>query len=513
MPAKLYSAALQGIYAKIVEVECDLAPGLFSFNIVGLPDTAVKESKDRISAALKNSGAASPTQRNKRITVNLAPADLKKEGPSYDLPIALSYLLASEQTKFDPKGKLFVGELALDGNIRRVNGILSVVMEARDRGLKSVFVPAENAGEAAMIKNIEIIGADNLNQLLKHFEGKELIKPTKEHMRKIRKEIPDYDMTNIKGQEQAKRMLEIAVAGGHNVFLKGPPGAGKTLLSRSLASIMPALSTGEMLEITRIFSAAGLLNSDNPLVTKRPFRCPHHTVSRMGLVGGGSKIAPGEVTLAHRGVLFLDEFNEFPRSVLEALRQPLEDGYVTIGRALGRVRYPAQFMLVASANPCPCGYLNHPKKPCICSPREIQKYRKRASGPILDRIDLHVEVPAVEIDDLAQERQAVKQGEPSSSIQERIKLARNIQHERFAKDAIQVNAEMKNAHLKQYAHLSSEVERILRQAAKRFQLSARSYFRMQKISRTIADLEGVEDITVAHMAEALQYRPKIHDEE
>ncbi|MBI2098567.1 MAG: YifB family Mg chelatase-like AAA ATPase [Candidatus Wildermuthbacteria bacterium] len=518
MLIKVSSALHIGLETVGVDVEINMASrGLPGFEIVGLPSKAVDESKERVRTAIVNSQIEFPSRK---ITVNLAPADIPKEGSFYDLPIAVGILSSVLDFRI-PKKALFFGELSLDGSLRHTKGALLLALYAKEAGYTHLFVPKDSVNEAAVIPEITVYPVAHLAEVVEHLAGRYALEPV------VHKKtapsfdgaaVAEFDMAEILGQEQAKRAMEIAAAGGHNILMVGSPGAGKTMLARALPGILPPLQTTESLEVTKIYSASGNIPAGGGLLATRPFRAPHHSTSLVGLIGGGSKPQPGEISLAHRGVLFLDEFNEFPRAVLEALRQPLEDGTVTIARSLRRVQYPAQFMLVASANPCPCGYLNHPKKPCICSPREVQKYQKRTSGPILDRIDLHVEVPAVEVDDLAQHFSVGKKGvglapETSQKIRERIQQARDIQQQRFSSDNIRVNAEMKNAHLKQYAKLASDVEQILRQAANRFQLSARSYFRMQKIARTIADLEGVQEIEVKHMAEALQYRPKINNEE
>lgn len=513
MSAMVFSAAIIGLDAVSVEVELDISGGMPLFSIVGLPDKAVEESKERVSAALKNSGVALyPQRKGQRITVNLAPADLKKQGSLYDLPIALGYLLASKQISFSPDRKLFCGELSLDGRLRHVNGVLAIADFARKKGFKELYVPEVDAQEASLVQGLSVIPVKTLRQLISHLQGTDLIAPIrKSHfLDKIVEEEDSKDALDfayIKGQEQAKRALELAAAGGHNVLLNGSPGSGKTLLARSFPTILPRMEFDEALEVTRIFSIAGLLPPEKPLLTQRPFRSPHHSASSISLVGGGSFPHPGEVTLAHRGVLFLDEFPEFPRRALEALRQPLEDGYVTISRAAGTLKFPANFTLIAAMNPCPCGNLYDPVKECTCSPYQIARYQRKISGPILDRIDIHIIVLRVKYEKLASEGQ----GESSATIRQRVQKARFLQRQRFGKKSSFLNSDMTNLQIKKFCPLNQESKRLLKQAVSQYHLSARGYFRILKVARTIADLSGSEEINYSHLAEAIQYRVRDGD--
>lgn len=505
MLAKVTSGATVGLKSIPVTVEVDLsAQSLPSFTIVGLPDKSVDESKERVRAALKNSGAEFPQHR---ITVNLAPADLPKEGPAYDLPIALGILLASGQIAADMKNLLVFGELSLDGTLRHTNGILPMALLAKEKGYKAVYLPEVNAKEAAVVAGIRIFPISSLIALFQHLTGSIPIKsfPHIPFSKLQREQMAEFDLADVKGQEQAKRALEISASGGHNLHMKGVPGAGKTMLARALPGILPDLTESEALEVTKIYSITGNIPEGDSIIRLRPFRAPHHTTSRIGLIGGGAHPMPGEISLAHRGVLFLDEFPEFPRHVLESLRQPIEDGIVTICRAAGTITYPATFVLVAASNPCPCGYWGDPVRRCRCLPGQILQYQKRISGPIMERIDLHIDLPPVQAEKLTNELKS----ETSKMVKKRVQKARNIQTRRYKKTRFVCNNDLGTREIKEMLPVSSECLKLLRQAVTTLHLSARTYYRTIKIARTIADLEGVKDIGPSHIAEALQYRPKL----
>jgi magnesium chelatase family protein len=503
MLAKVRSGAIVGLDGAIVEVEVDIAAGLPNFFIVGLPDTAVQEAKERVRAAIRNSGGTFPM---KRIVVNLAPADLKKAGPAYDLPIAVGILLSSEQFSADVADTMFLGELSLDGTLRHTNGVLPLVALAHDEGIPNVIVPEADAKEASLIEGVNIIPISSLAQLVNYLRG-EIPAPAVagDTAPTSATALMNYtDLADIKGQEHVKRALEVAAAGGHNMIMCGPPGSGKTLLARALPSIMPPMTNEEALEVTKIYSVSGLLPADTPMIRQRPFRSPHYTISNAGLVGGGHWPKPGEISLSHKGVLFLDELPEFGHSLLEVLRQPLEDKVVTISRAQGRVTFPSSFMLVGAMNPCPCGYYGDPFRKCTCPPGIVSRYQLRISGPFIDRVDIFVEVPHIDYEKLTDKRL----GETSEKVQARVTAARARQLERFKDAKITSNAEMTPTEIREFCHVEDAAQSLLQAAMKQLYLSARAFHRILKLALTIADLESSDTIKAQHVAEAVQYRPR-----
>lgn len=499
---KVKSCALYGISGYIVDVEIDLSNGLPGFDVVGLPDAAVKESRERVRAAIKNSDYQFP---QKRITVNLAPADIRKEGSIFDLAIAAGILQSSGDITCESlDGISFLGELSLDGTVKGIKGILPMCIELKNSGISKVIVSKENADEAALIKGLEIYGVGSIKEMVDYLNGNAGLE---RHMVDIEKyfsgeEFYDFDFRDVKGQETAKRALEIAAAGGHNVIMIGPPGSGKTMLARRLPSILPDMSFEESLEVTKIYSVSGLLKDRSSLITKRPFRSPHHTMSAASLIGGGRIPHPGEVSLAHYGVLFLDEMPEFPKNVLEVLRQPLEDENVTISRVNASITYPAKFIMISSVNPCPCGYFGDESNRCTCSVMQIKNYMGKISGPLMDRIDLHIEVAPIKFNDIAEGSKS----ESSKQIKDRVNKARRIQIERYKDDGIYFNSQLKPKHISSYCSIGSQEKQLLKHAFEKYNLSARAYNRILKVARTIADLEGSQSIYVNHIAEALQHR-------
>lgn len=519
--SRVYAAQPHMLKGKVVTVEVDITKGtLHAFTMVGLPDKAVDEAKDRMSSALKNSGFNSPKNQNQKIVISLSPADLKKEGAYFDLAIALSYLLSAEDIDFDPEGKIFLGELSLNGELRPIKGVLPLTQAAKKEGYKEIFVPIGNAEEAALVDGITVYGANTLKEVVDHiyiikYDKKgaplepERTKINPQPKTQILKKEKNHtiDFCDIRGQEGAKRGLEIAAAGGHNIAMSGPPGTGKTMLARVFSHILPDLANDDILEVTGIHSIVGMLEEN--LITEAPFRSPHHTASYVAMIGGGANPKPGEVTLAHKGVLFLDEFPEFEKRVLEALRQPLEDNVVSISRARGSALFPSNFILVAAMNPCPCGNKGNKQKACICKPMDLDRYARKISGPIIDRIDIWVTVGSVDYDKLSTNE---VHGEKTERIKERVLRARDIQEKRFKKATrnLKTNSEMNVKELNTFAPLTEDVKNLLNQSAERLQLSARAYHRVIKLARTIADLESAEHISSSHILEALQYRPRVN---
>ena len=503
MVTKVISATNVGINAHKIEVEVDVLNSLPNISIVGLPDSAVNEAKERVHSAIKNAGFSFPQGR---VIVNLAPADIRKEGTNFDLPIAIGILKEEGINIPDDLDIAFLGELSLDGSLRQVNGVLPLVVGLQEQGIKTVFVPLKNAKEAALVRGITVYGANHLGDIVEHFNGTKLT-PTVVDIDKYLEEHShiDYafDFKDVKGQQKAKKALEIAAAGAHNMLMSGSPGSGKTMMARCFASILPPLELKEALELTKIYSVCGLLSSDEPLMTKRPYRAVHHTASQNGIIGGGTNPKPGEITLAHRGVLFLDEMVEFPRQVLEVLRQPLEDGEIVISRAKTSIKYPSNFILLGAMNPCPCGYLGDKEKQCTCTESQIQRYRSKLSGPLLDRIDIVIEVPRLTTDELVNTK---TEAEPSYKIRERVSNARKIQAKRYEKEGILTNSELTADMIKKYCKLDEKSEQLMTMAAQKYQLSGRKYSRVLKIARTIADLANSTDIKIEHLTQALQYR-------